>query len=71
MRTTITVPAISAPLAISSPVPSSPIVSSTVGSCNPISTNSAELRTNVRISQTAIPWIRVVGVVSFDVSRPM
>ena len=47
------------------------IPSTTVGSCSPTSTNSAELSRKVTISQTAMPWIRVVGVVRREVSRPM
>ena len=48
-----------------------PRPSTTVGNCSPTSTKSAELSRNETISQTACPWIRVVGVVRVEVSRPM
>ena len=71
IRVRITVAAISAPSRISSPESSAEIPSTTVGSCRPTSTNSAELSRKLTISQTATPWIRVVGEVSREVSRPM
>ena len=70
-RTPITTALIKSAQPTSSPPVCPDRWSSTLGSCRPTSRNSTAFSRKVRISQTAMPWRRITGVVSWGVCQPM